>query len=385
MVNVVKKNPQCPDIYPEQIPEDITEKDREIFFQVINANLSTAQVETITNPDIIFPRQESVIALHWHPEHIPMDLAIKRLDRMFPNRKSELIIPTEHNEIISCAGYSGVEVDCYSMSFNQKVQLLLHFKNENIAQNNVLPAMLEHTRKYRSSQLLNFLHTITEPFEKHIDAAAKKTGTDQETIRFCTIYVQKIKKLIDEHYYQIPNSMFKNKLIRYFFAYLRKHYNHTVVDRCQNFLKEIKKLVKEDFSLQYFFRTSEIIEEARHLKAGIVIPHPEQFWPILLAEYDIDGYEVWNPQSQRYTEFLISVVNRMNRLRSNKNKFLIFMGDDTHLGEKVKDKEFQDQEKVEREVGHQPVWDDLSISKQLIMNQVTRETLIREYKKILDN
>ncbi|MDZ7641509.1 MAG: hypothetical protein U5J62_05750 [Desulfurivibrio sp.] len=244
--------------------------------------------------------------------------------------------------------------------------------------------MLEHTRNYRSSQLLDFIHTITKPLPERMEAAAKATGADPELMQFCRIYVQKIKLLVDEHLEQIPVSMFKNKLIRNFFDYLRQDYDPVIIDRCQNFLKAIKKLVKEDFPLQYFYRTSEIIEEARLHGAGIIIPHPEQYWPILLADYDVDGYEVWNPQSQRYTEFLISVVNRKNQERGNQKRILIFMGDDTHLGEKVKDKEFQDQDKAAREIGYQPAWEDLSISKKLIRNQVSRTRTIQEYKAILD-
>ncbi|MFP4392700.1 MAG: hypothetical protein ACLFOA_03755 [Desulfohalobiaceae bacterium] len=384
MVAIVKKHPQCPDIYPEQIPEEITKKDREIFLKVINANLEPEQQESIRNPEQVFPRQREVLAVHWHPEYIPLDLAIERIDRMYPNRETELIIPTEHNEIRSYAGYSGVEVDCYSQGFNQKVQLLLHFKSQNIAQENVLQSMLEHTRKYRSSQLLSFMQTILEPVQERMEAASKDTGADLELIQFCSIYVQKIKLLVDEYFEHIPTSMFKNKLIRNFFDYLRQDYDPVAIDRCQNFLKAVKKRVKEDFSLQYFYRTSEIIEEARLHRAGVIIPHPEQFWPILLADYDVDGYEVWNPQSQKYTEFLISVVNRKNRESGNSKKLLIFMGDDTHLGEKVKDREFQDQAKAAREIGYQPAWEDLSISKKLIRNQVSRSRTIQEYKAILD-
>lgn len=66
-----------------------------------------------------------------------------------------------------------------------------------------------------------------------------------------------------------------------------------------------------------------------------MIPHPEQFWPILLTGYDVDGVEVWNPQSHRYTNFLVSVLNEKNRrMDSSERPLLIFMGDDTHMSEK---------------------------------------------------
>ncbi len=116
----------------------------------------------------------------------------------------------------------------------------------------------------------------------------------------------------------------------------------------------------------------------------VVIPHPEQFWPILLAEYDVDGYEVWNPQSQRYTDFLISVLNRKNSLLSNSEKrLLIFMGDDTHVGEKTRDPKEQEMEKTGREIGVQPAWDDLEIQKTLILGNVDKKRVIEEYRERL--
>ena len=123
-----------------------------------------------------------------------------------------------------------------------------------------------------------------------------------------------------------------------------------------------------------------MIEEVRALGGGIVIPHPEQFWPILLAEYDVDGYEVWNPQSRRYTEFLIDVVNNKNSRVSNySRRLLVFMGDDTHMSEKIKPPEAQNRTKAAREIGFQAAWEDLAIRKKLILAKMDRASVIREY------
>jgi hypothetical protein len=174
--------------------------------------------------------------------------------------------------------------------------------------------------------------------------------------------------------------MIKNKMVRNFLHALRPIYGHQLIDRAQNFLQAVKQAVKQDFPLQYFYRTSEIIEEARGLGAGIVVPHPEQFWPILLADYDVDGYEVWNPQSQRYTDFLISVVQEKNRGQpASKPPLLVFMGDDTHMGEKVKDADEMDEAKAGREVGYQPAWDDRTVGKRLLGNSISRKRVIAEY------
>jgi len=375
---------ECISLVPKKVSEEITESDNEIFFKVVSTDLDAGQKSQIITPPRIFPKQEAVIAVHWHPEFVPMNLISQRINTMFPNKINELIIPTQHNQLVSYKGYTGVEVDCYSEEFNQKVQLLLHFEDSKVENAVVLKEMLEHTFKYRSSQLLDFIHTITGPAEDRLEAAAKETGANDSLIHFVQVYVKKVERLLDKYASVIPEQSIKNKLLRNFFDSLRPEYGNALIDRSQIFLNAVKLIVKADFPLNYFYRTSEVTEEARSLGAGIVIPHPEQFWPVLLAEYDVDGYEVWNPQSRRYTEFLISVLNKKNsRTGLSRRKLLVFMGDDTHLGEKTRDPEVQDQEKGSREIGLQPAWDDLNIQKTLIMGNFDRKKVIEEYKNRL--
>ena len=365
----------------EKIPREITQEDYDFFFEVVSFTLNTEQKNRIVFPEKRFPRQTSVLAVHWHPEFIPMELISQRLDQLFPHREDELIIPTQHNEILAFDGFAGVEVDCYSKGFNQKVQLLLHFKEANVRKAHTLKKMLDHTFRYRSSQLFDFMDTIIRPREDRIEKAARQTGADAGLIDFVRIYVKKIETLIDQNHSELPPSAMKNKVLRNFFDLLRPEYGDPFIDRVQTYLTAVKKIVKAGFSLKYFFRTSEIIEEARALNAGIIIPHPEQFWPVLLAGYDVDGVEVWNPQSHRYTDFLISVIQGMNEKQGRfGRKLLILMGDDTHFGEKIKDSDTQDPTKAQREIGVQPPWDDLDIGKQLIKGNVSRKRVIEEYK-----
>ncbi len=368
-------------LLPSNISEDITEEDQDFFFRVISSDLTDEQTRRITHPEKTYPRQKSVLAVHWHPEFVPIKMVDQRLEKMFPNRETELIIPTQHNEILNYKSYSGVEVDCWSKGFNQKIQLLFHFKNENLEHADMLKSMLAHTFKYRSSQLFEFIDTIIQPIEHRIETAAKQTGANAEIISFVQIYVKKIATLIDENNSHISPQVIKNKILRNFFDLLRVQYGDTLIDRAQTFLTAVKQQVKADFSLEYFFRTSEVIEEARALNAGIVIPHPEQFWPVLLADYDVDGVEVWNPQSHRYTDFLISVIREINKKPDRSGKpMLIFMGDDTHFGEKIRPPESQNLNKASREVGVQPPWDDLNISKAFVKSGLNRRKLIEEYK-----
>ncbi|MBF0236017.1 MAG: hypothetical protein HQK65_23730 [Desulfamplus sp.] len=368
-------------VRPHTIFEEITEEDHDIFFRVVSIDLADEQKQWIIQPEQTFPRQTSVLAVHWHPEFIPMELIDQRINNLFPNRENELIIPTQHNEIVSYKGFSGVEVDCFSRGFNQKVQLLLHFKNESVENASMLKSMLAHTFKYRSSQLFEFIDTITRPIEHRIDAAARQTGANASLIRFVQSHVKKIGTLLNENLSKISPQSIKNKLLRNFFDLLRPIHGDTLIDRAQTFLTAVKQQVKADFSLEYFFRTSEVIEEARKLNAGIVIPHPEQFWPILLADYDVDGVEVWNPQSQRYTDFLISIIRDINKKKHRADRpLLIFMGDDTHFGEKTRELDKQDKLKASRELGIQPPWDDLNIAKSLVMSGINRKKVIEDYR-----
>ena len=84
-------------------------------------------------------------------------------------------------------------MDCYSRGFNQKVQLLLHFRNEALSKGDRLKSMLMHTFKYRSHQLYEYMETITKPILNRIEQAARETWSDEELIRFVRVNVAKIE------------------------------------------------------------------------------------------------------------------------------------------------------------------------------------------------
>ncbi len=372
-----KKNAENTEIYSAEL----SERDEKSYKNIINTDLTPRQQEIITTPHRLFPKQRAVLATHFHPEHIPLSLIEKRIKAMFPNRETELIIPTQHNILMSWNEFSGVEVDCYASGFNRKVQLLLHFRNRGIKNAHVLKEMLGHTFTYRSKQLQELIATIIDPvLESRLQQAAAETGATESLIRFVRAATRKFFTLFEKHESETPPQVIKNKMLRDFFDELRSDHDRALINHAQILIKAAKNIMKSHFPLSHFYRAEEIIEETRLHGGGIVIPHPEQFWPILLADYDVDGYEVWNPQSQQYTEFLITVVNRHNKtLSAGARPILIFMGDDTHMGEKVKDPEVQDPEKAAREAGYQPAWNNLTIRKSLIMAQTTIQSVIKEY------
>jgi hypothetical protein len=242
--------------------------------------------------------------------------------------------------------------------------------------------MLDHTFKYRTSQLFEFLDSILDPrFAARVDEAATETWADADTLEFARIHAHRLKTMLERYHQTTPPEMVKNKLLRDYLDRWRQRYGDPLIDHVQVFFRALKMVVKRDFALDYFYRTEEMIEEIRSLGGCIVVPHPEQFWPVLLDDLDIDGIEVWNPQSFEYTAFLIDVVNRKNAGRPRGERpILITMGDDCHMGEKVKDPALQAPEKAGREVGVQPPWDDLTIRKNLIVAKADRVNLIREYR-----
>ncbi len=377
------RKPHSPGRCPPE-PE-ITERDRERYLRTIDTRLTPGQVARIVHPGTVYTRQENVLAVHWHPEFVPLTLIRERYRALFPNRRLELVIPTQHNILLSHGDFAGVEVDCHSRGFNRKVQLLLHFKKERLNRAGTLESMLSHTFKYRSSQLFDLMHTFTKPVEERLQAAARTTAAGEDLVCFVQDVVRKIEVLMEEYWDATPAEAVKNKLLRNYLDLLRQEHDPRLIERAQAYVRAVKKIVKAEFPLTYFYRTSEIIEEARSLGGGVVIPHPEQFWPILMADYDVDGFEVWNPGSRKYTEFLITVLNRKNRsLGHGMRRQLVFMGDDTHMGEKVKDPVRQDPDKASREIGVQPAWDDPRISKQCRIAESERSRVITEYRERLE-
>jgi hypothetical protein len=365
--------------------EDLTDWDRETYRRLVSGDLTEEQRRRIVEPDVVFPRQTNVLAVHWHPEFVPMDLIRQRIDVMFPNRTCELIIPTQHNILMEYGDYAGVEVDCYSAEFDRKVQLLVHFARSRVEKADVFKSMLAHTFVYRSKQLLEFIDSVVDTsLEARLQEAAAETGADDRLVGFVRTHTQKLKDMLFEYEAETPPEAIRNKLLMNYIEALRAHHNANFINHAETLLRAVKMIVKRHFSNEFFYSTHEVIEEVRGLGGCIVVPHPEQFWPILLAEYDVDGYEVWNPQSQQYTQFLITVVIRQNKAGDHAGKeTLILMGDDCHMGEKVKDPEYRAPEKAGREVGVQPAWDDWAIGKCLILAKADRRSVIERYKERL--
>jgi hypothetical protein len=143
-----------------------------------------------------------------------------------------------------------------------------------------------------------------------------------------------------------------------------------------------KKKVKAAFQPANFYAPREIIEEARALGAGVVIPHPPFFWPVLLDDLDVDGWEVWNPSTPRHAEFLTRALARANEARGRRRRLLAFMGDDTHLSSKYRPA--PDGEKHGREIGFQDPWSDPNLARLLAETGQSLAGTLTEYRARLN-
>ncbi|MBD3219470.1 MAG: hypothetical protein GF310_14455, partial [candidate division Zixibacteria bacterium] len=84
---------------PDLNTEEITEFDQQAYLNLVSTELSPDQIKRIVTPAEVYYTQDSILAVHWHPEFISRELIMKRVRASFPNSDLELIIPTQHNDL----------------------------------------------------------------------------------------------------------------------------------------------------------------------------------------------------------------------------------------------------------------------------------------------
>jgi hypothetical protein len=180
------------------------------------------------------------------------------------------------------------------------------------------------------------------------------------------------------------DEMLKNRLLPDFME-ARVHRDHGLwLEQALMFITAVKKSVKAELSPEAFYSPQELIEEARSFGAGVVIPHPPIFWPILVSDLDVDGWEVWNPSTPDHAAFLSEALARANQ-GPRKRPLLVFMGDDTHMSSKIRPTMGDRKGSAGREIGFQPPWGDPAVDGILKRNNQSRARTINEYRGRLLN
>lgn len=367
---------------PEPTPED-----EAIFRHLVNDAVPADSLEGLAQPVTCYPGLTHVLAIHWHPQHIPLSVARRRLAALFPDARDMLVIPTEHNVLHVWDGFAGVEADCRDFRLGLKVQLLLHFREERVREAHTLRSMLRHTALYRGIQLRDLLETAAYPdadgHRHRVERAVRATGSGPEVIEVAAAYAAKLLTLLDAEGDTPTTDERRSTLLRDFAEAMRPTLGPVLTPQVHAYTKALRDRVKAEFPLDFFHDARAFMEEARALGGLVTIPHPEQFWPILLAGYDVDAIEVWNPQSRRHTNFLISVVREANERRAGSRPTLVMMGDDTHCGEMLRLSDAPERPRPAREIGVQPLWEDPVTLKELEKAGMTRPRVIEAFRQRL--
>jgi hypothetical protein len=52
---------------PEALSDEITAEDEQRFLNVVSTELSADQIARVISPPTVYPDQEEVLGIHWHP------------------------------------------------------------------------------------------------------------------------------------------------------------------------------------------------------------------------------------------------------------------------------------------------------------------------------
>jgi hypothetical protein len=357
--------------------EPLDKEDWRIFNGLTAIGLTAEEEARATTPERVDEAERHVLALHFHPEWVPMGMVDSRLKRAFPNAETRLAIPTQHNQLQELDGFTGVEADVFAHEYGIKIQLLIHLKSDRLKNASAFPAMIQKTFQYRALQLLDFLDLLVEP-DKAMQKDIKKLGYHSQTIKMGKRMASKLRRLVIESgVIGTPRAeMLKNRLLTDYIAKKGAPIDGESMDRLLSFVKQTKNLVKARVDPSRFYPARDLIEEARGLGAGVIIPHPPRFWPALLDDLDVDGWEVWNPSTPDHVLFLIDCLKRRKKI---KRDLLAFMGDDTHMSSKIRPDISDKKESIKAEIGFQPPWVLEDVKAALKDAGQSRERTINEY------
>jgi hypothetical protein len=340
----------------DEAEKGFDEDDWSVFNRLTSIDLSDEELARAAAPDRAYPEIKEFLAVHWHPEWAPMEAIAKRLAAAFPRAENSLVIPTQHNRVMTFGEWAGVEADVYDRRYMAKVQLLIHFKADKLPRAAAFVAMMNRTYDYRALQLLDILGRLTEPDKAALKVQASLAcSVRPEAVAMARFFAARLRALINGSGLigARRGEMLKNRLLHDFMSERLGATHRALAEQANLYIEAIKKTVKAQMRPEQFYSPQEVIEEARSLGGGVVIPHPPLFWPILISGLDVDGWEVWNSSTPHHTLFLLEALARANE-GAGRRRLLAFMGDDTHMSAKLRTT--AGREKAAREIGFQPPW-----------------------------
>jgi hypothetical protein len=80
--------------------EEITDWDWRTFEKLTSVELDVREKERIVCPERVFEQNDPVLAIHWHPEMVPIPLVQKRIEAIYPHPQKTLITPPKQNKLL---------------------------------------------------------------------------------------------------------------------------------------------------------------------------------------------------------------------------------------------------------------------------------------------
>jgi hypothetical protein len=365
---------------PTPCDVEVSDWDEQTYALLVSSRLSPARRHAIAWPRQTYPDQDAVLATHWHPDGVPMELIRHRIGALFPSRTAELVIPTPHNRLAAYGELAGAEIDCYAPEIRDKVQLLIHLPRDRAARATALTGILEQAAETRARLLLRILEELDAAGPtKRLGRVATKITADPSALEFVQLRARKLRALIDRNRSKTPAHVLRPRLFRLYLEALRGQCGDRIADQGQALIRALSKALKRDEPAASFHSIYDIITEVRAARGGVVVPHPQKFPGVLETNYDVDGYEVWSPGWPRKTSALIDAIAERSASRKAR-PFLMFLADDCHLGEKLRPANLRCPKRAAREIGVQAGWDDPAIRSCLERAGVTRRGVIEAYR-----
>lgn len=194
---------------------NIGQSDWQHFNRLTSVELSNDEKIAASRPNLTAPVAREYLAVHWHPEWVPLEFIEERLKTAFPQADNFLAVPTQHNKVMAIGPWAGVEVDVYDRRYGQKVQLLIHLPVDRLPQATAFQAMIEHTYNYRAHQLMDILNRLASPEGLSKIKDSLKCSITDPAVKMARFYATRLRAMIEKSGIIGGNrdEMLKNRLL----------------------------------------------------------------------------------------------------------------------------------------------------------------------------
>jgi hypothetical protein len=240
---------------PGYDPRELNQWDQEAFERIISTELTEEQKARVVTPGLTFPGQKSLLAIHWHPEFIPSDLIAQRISACFRTARRSWSFPPSTTCLSRLGGLHWREVDCYAAGLIARcscccISIRTGWSGP--------PASRPCWSTRSNTGPGSFSNIWIRWLILFMTAVCRGPWPPPARTRsWCASpgsTAGKLKQLIEINQSIIDEETIKNKLLPDFFEELRAFYPERLINHAQSLLHAVKKIVKAQYNLTYFYR-----------------------------------------------------------------------------------------------------------------------------------